>query len=387
MSKALSNKINSWVQDQIQPQLLSLVKYYNGQLYDITVDDSQQLVFTPSQSTKTIKFLIVARQHYQESVESYPIDNIKELKKVLALKYNAQPNTKYLLSHTENEQSKVNVWQFSSNIPSALFTLPETLLLAHQIKHNELLTVKDKQNENLYVSNFNGLVYSSTTSSLVKNSIIFALSAGIAPESEHVINRDALPAVFSFPFTHFPLSHLAHFTKPIKSMLPSSMLKWIFVPIVSIFLLNMLGVSAYVSYKEHSLESEMAQYSDKFSTMLNNQQQMDENYQRYTSISQFFNDQPSHLPLLMLLPDLFPKARFSNIRFDKGRYVLRGLAPNALNILTFMNNHPEIDDAKFDFPINKGGKQEFFVISFKSVSFKQLMQKQVAVTNGASTNE
>ncbi|GAA5142098.1 hypothetical protein [Thalassotalea piscium] len=380
----MSNKIISWAKSKIKPYLLSLVKYYDGQLYELRLDHEQKIALFPCDSSASIKLLILARKHYQESVDSIPVDNNKELKKILALKYPNKLHTKYSLCNQDNGQSKVNVWHLDPNVPSALFTIPETAIFSHQIENNQLLTINKKQTS-LFVSRTNNVVYSSVQSALVKNPAMFALSAGIMPDSEEIIGAEQFATRFSLPFKQMPFSRLISFIKPSDTLLSKEKIKWLGLPLAAIFLLNLLVVSAFISYKKNELETSMAQFDDKFTTMLSAQQEMEENLQRFDALSSFFSTQSSHLDLLLAVSDVFPKARISNLRRTDGRYILRGYTENALDLLTFMNNHERIEDAKFDFPINKGGKIEFFVISFKSVALANLVldtNEQEGTNNG-----
>lgn len=353
--------------------MLSWVKYYDEGLYDITLNSNQKLELTPSKSTSSIKFLVVARKHYQEFLESYPIDDVKEVRRALALKYVDKIAVKYLLCNKENGQSKVNVWRFNLNIPSSLFTIPESALLLTHAKPNQLLTVTDNQNDYLYLSLFNNVVYSSEQNQIIKSPAIFTLSAGIAPDNEIKVQKEKLIKLISVPYKDFSLVQLMNFIKPLDTVFTSKLAKRIVMPLLGVFFANMLLLSGYLVYQEKSLESSIEQYNEQFSTMLKDQQELNRNLQRFEELSEFFEGQIIHFPFLIMLPELMPQIKITNIRISEGRYILRGYANSALDILTFMNNHHIIENAKFDFPINKGGKQEFFVISFTSISFKELM--------------
>lgn len=381
MSNILNNSIILSVKLKLKSFLLSLVKYYDGQLYDIKVDANKNLVFTPSKSTSSVTFLVVARHYYQESVENYPIDSDKELKKVLSLKYADKIHSKYKVCSKENGQTKVNVWRFDPKLPPALFTLPETIIYSQQIVNNQQLTITAPEKSDLYIARFNNVVYSSVQSSVVKNSAIFTMSAGISPEKEDIIDRVMLPGLITFPFKKLPLLNLFDFIKPVADLFSKKQAKWLAIPIVAVFCLHLLLTSAYIQYMEHNLQSSMAQYNDQFSTMLDAQQEMETNYQRFDVLNQFFQTQKTHTPFLIAMSDVFPKIGINNIRMDKERYIVRGYTKNALDLLTFMNNHKAIEDAKFDFPVRKGGTLEFVVISFQSVN----IEEELNVTEGNST--
>ncbi|XQW85904.1 hypothetical protein ACOYR1_03945 [Thalassotalea piscium] len=384
----MSNNIISWIKTKVKSNVLSLVKYYDGKLYDIVQDSDGRLILVPSTSSTAIKFVVVARHHYQESIEQYPIENPKELNKILVLKYPDKVHTKYRVCNSENNQSQVNVWHFDHCVPPAMFTLPETLLFAQRVKANELLTVNDSDAKSLYISRFGNAVNSAVQSTLIKDATIFALSAGISADEVKAVEKTELLADIVFPFSKLPLSILPSFAKPAEKLFSVNQVKWALLPVAALFIINLVITSLYIKYKQSDLETSMEQYNQQFSEMLNNQQEMERNYQRYDALKQFFSTQKKHLPFLIAMSDVFPKIQLSNIRVDDGRYIIRGYTTNALNLLTVMNNHEMIDDAKFDFPVRKGAKREFFVISFKHIETTEVTDNTGSSTDdlGASIN-
>ena len=65
------------------------------------------------------------------------------------------------------------------------------------------------------------------------------------------------------------------------------------------------------------------------------------------------------------MADIFPTAKFTNIRVTNNRYILRGSATKATDLLETLSDNKQVVNAKFDFPTRKNKGRENFVISFE----------------------
>jgi len=73
-----------------------------------------------------------------------------------------------------------------------------------------------------------------------------------------------------------------------------------------------------------------------------------------------------------MMAEVFPTAQFTNIKINKQRFVLRGSATKATDLLENLIQHKQVSDAKFDFPVRKYRGKENFVISFKLVKTSEV---------------
>lgn len=375
-STSLITKINQ----KVKKFLLSFVCYYNGEFNRIDLAKNGEVSLIPIDKKKSYQILIVSRAFYREKTNQYPIESQSELKKILKLEFTDSPNTKYHCCGVFNGKSLVNVWVFDDEVPSAWFTFPESLLFAKHIEENQVLMVATKKP--IFISLFNEGVTSVSQSVVINSAQRFALSVGInSVESEKQIEHHQIPEKLVTSFKLFSLPLFFSFMQPMSNMFNTKQLKRIVIPVICLYFLNLFLTSIYLSYQENRLTNEMAENSAEISVLLDEQSKNDLLMGRYTVLSQFMETQLVHTPLLISLAKIYPTVRFSNIRVDAGRYVLRGYTDNALSLLTMMNKQPEIEDVKFDFPINKGGTQEFFVISFKLIKADASFDTNVVASN------
>jgi hypothetical protein len=76
-----------------------------------------------------------------------------------------------------------------------------------------------------------------------------------------------------------------------------------------------------------------------------------------------------------LLP-LYAEGKFSNIRYQDGRFILRGSTTKATELLAKLANHEGVLDAHFDLPVMTNRSQENFTISFRWQAPKQITAQE-----------
>jgi hypothetical protein len=395
--------------------ICAFVGYFDGELKRFTLDASQQLTLvanTKSQSSP--KIVIVSRHYYAENSKHYPVESKKELTKLLRLE---NPNTRsyfHIWGH-ENGQSQVNVWQVSEQVPSALLTLPESLLIAlgshtntntkqsqvitvqgaigglagsaannadsningnsnsnsHNTSHssnngNDNKTVQANSQHDLYVSQHQGAIYSSLQSPIINSAQRFMLSAGLSPQCQSA----SLPPVkaiqhFASGIIKMPLSLWTNLLNKnsAKQNLPALVAN-IAIPFITIFSAYLMISSAYLVMKDSSLQNQLHQQGEQIDLALKQQQQLDNNATRFTLISEFINKQDISSPFWLALAEVLPEVTLSNIRKVGNRYVIRGTADSATNTLEKISQLPNVIEAKFDTPSRKVRSKERFTIGF-----------------------
>jgi hypothetical protein len=152
--------------------------YYSDALYHVT---SEKLIkCAPDRSPK---ILIVARHHYIEKVQSFPIITRKDLKAAINFEI-ADISDDFYVFHkiisSENGESRVMLWQIPKSIipTSVLVVLPETFLLQNSLAKNEILIFNALNGKsNTVIAKTNHAVHS--ISQVNDNTDSFAMSLGV----------------------------------------------------------------------------------------------------------------------------------------------------------------------------------------------------------------
>jgi len=359
--------------------LCAFACFFDGELKRFSLNEKNELVLIKNKNKNNPPIMIVARGYYSELAREYPIDNKKELKKLLALEANDSQNSQYHVWGSENEQSQVNSWQFNNSVPSCLIRLPITLLFALTAKVNQIINI---QTENpFYVARNNKLIHSLPHSAVVNSTKRFALSAGVAQaETDKIINqhnftselalglKQALPIIASFVTLPQVENRLA-------------LLKSITVPSLLVLTAYLALSSGYLVYKQHDLETQLANQNENVSIALNQQVTFDQQLVHYTALKSFLTTQKTISHIWLIMAELFPHAKFSNVRLERERFVLRGETEKATKLLELISKISFVIDSKFDFPTRRNKSQEVFVISFKLINVPPSSNKQMENTN------
>jgi len=359
--------------------LVKFAQYFDGTLRDFELTPQGQLQLSENNLNSDAKnnakpLLIVSRNFYVESIKNYPITNKKELHKLLKLETSTLSNEEgnifyhsWQANHDKNNnQSQVNIWQLNNDVPNAFLRIPESLLLALALPTH---TVMQKQaNKDVYITRINGLIHSLSESAIINSADTFAMSVGINQKTQkQVVPSAQLAEAFALGIKKLTLPILASFIKAPKKVERLQLVKTISLPFILVFSAYLALTSAYIVYKKNNLQQQLASQSSNVSIALKQQVDSDEKLAQYDSLKIFLSKQTSHSSLWLIMSDLFPTAKFSNIRVNNSRYVLRGSAIKATKVLELLSKHKQVQEAKFDFPTQKNRGRENFVISFKLV--------------------
>ena len=122
--------------------------------------------------------------------------------------------------------------------------------------------------------------------------------------------------------------------------------------------------SAYLGYKTHSVQTQLAQNKSSVNQALNTLEQFEATNAQLNTLQGFTQSQQLASSLFFVLQQLVTTAELSNIRFEDNRYILRGTANKATDALQIILNNERVNNAKFDYPSRKERGGESFVISF-----------------------
>jgi len=352
----------------LKKALCTLAYYFDGKLHRFYLDENQQVKLKSvdkalNNKEKTLPLLIVARQFYNEQAKTYPIESKSELRKLLALEINDKQLTKHHIWQQKDGQSFVNVWRFNPLVPSAYITLPESLLIALGNESEQVAEVK--MNNSLFVGRHNGLIHSALSNAVINNCQRFSMSAGLI-NNQPV--RDILPENLAehlaLSFNQGAMALLPSFSKTPSSIDYLLTLKKIILPFSLVFASYLILSSAYLTTKNYTLQQALLEQTSEVSKALTQQQNFDRNSERYSALQQFLADKNNSAQLWLIMTELFEHARFTNIRIVDGRYILRGSAEKATELLARISQFKMVNNATFDFPTRKSRGQETFVIGF-----------------------
>ncbi|SFC52375.1 hypothetical protein [Pseudoalteromonas denitrificans] len=339
--------------------------YFDGELKRFSLNAQNELELTQVEYNKSFKLpiMIVNRGYYTEWAKEYPIDNKKELKKLLALESSNSQNNHHYIWGYENAQSQVNSWHFNNAVPETFIRFPITLLFALTATNNQIVNVQ--ANNPFYVARSNKLIHSLLHNSVINSSKRFAVSVGVAQaELDKIVNKQSFASELAFGLKQaIPL--ISSFVTMPKVENRLQLLKNISVPFSLIFTTYLALSSGYLVYKQHHLEKNLANQSNDVSIALEQQVIFDTELKQYTALKSFLNTQKNTSEIWLVMAELFPTATFSNVRLAGKRMVLRGKTLQATGLLEIISNNVLVTDAKFDFPTRKYRGKEEFVISFR----------------------
>jgi hypothetical protein len=358
--------------------LCTVAGYYQDGLYRFALNDKAQLtlIAIPMENEPKIpRLLIIARKHYHEQVQDYPIENKRELKKLLALEY-GDDSCYHIWQNSEVTfagKHQVNIWQFDSAVPNCFIRLPETLLLALTAKVEQIVsaqngipqTSNDLKLKNIFIGRQGKSVQSSPQTVIIHSTQRFASSIGIAQlTTDKIITPENYVNELALAMKKLSPSLLSSFIKAPKIADRLALLKNMSVPIFLVLTGYLALTSLYLTYQNTNKAQHLSNQSSEVSIALQQQQNVDQNLAQYLALQAFFKDKKTTSQFWLVMAELFPQAQFSNIRTSGSRFVLRGEAKQATQVLELLSKNTRVQDAKFDFPTRKNRGLENFVISF-----------------------
>jgi hypothetical protein len=358
--------------------LCTFAGYYQDGLYRFVLNDKAQLTLIAMpiiNEPKIPRLLIIARKHYHEQVQDYPIENKRELKKLLALEY-GDDSSYYIWQNNEvtfSGKHQVNIWQFDSAIPNCFIQLPETLLLALTAKAEQIVSAQNglpqtshsQKLKTTFIGRQGKLIQSSPQTVLIHSSQRFASSIGIAQlTKDKIITPENYVNELTLAMKKLSPSLLFSFIKTPTAADRLTLLKHVSVPFFLVLSAYLALTSLYLTYQNTSKTQQLSSQSNEVSIALQQQQKIDNNMAQYVALQAFIKDKKTTSQFWLVMAELFPQAQFSNVSTSGPRFVLRGKAKQATQVLELLSNNTRVQDAKFDFATRKNRGLENFVISF-----------------------
>ncbi|OUL57633.1 hypothetical protein [Pseudoalteromonas ulvae] len=361
----LQHKLTTWFKKSI----CYFVSYYADKTYHFELNQQGQFVLVDAEpKAKSTLIQIIARKHYSEFNQRFPVDNKKELNTLLKLNVSNNDNVQsyHLVTQIDAGQSEVNMWQISTNVPKAFIQLPESLLLSYILNEESSGCIQEVESKQPYfVARLQNTTYSALKSQLINSAARFANTVGIPHQTSTVIaeGADYIKALFS-GLAALPKNKLVAFINPASLRVQAKDLKSPSKVIAAMLLGYLTLTSGYLQFTHYQLSTQAEMQKDKVNQVFDLLDRYESDKLTFTQLVDFTEAKSILSPVFYVLRDLFVIARFDNIRFENERFVLRGDAQQATQVLQTVANNSRVKDAKFDFPTRSQRGREQFVISF-----------------------
>lgn len=353
------------------------VGYFSQTMKQIIVSKTGEISLIEASSTFTPFITILHRQHYDEQLTTYPIDNKKEIKNLVALEHKDKGNTflhQYNISAQLDGTSYVNHWFIPClSELSSLIIIPETRLLDRTLQINELLTIQEggHTHEPLFVAkSLSGLI-SSLANGLIKNIDTFCLAAGFAVpgvEKIHTLSQSA--------FLFRLLKGLSRLSPEqwlsCKQPLDQEKLKRAIIPTglaVSVTLTVYLTMSsAYLVWKKDHLEQQYQSYKQQVNSALTVQNSLLKTQKQLTRQQLFKAERQSFSQVWPTLVPIFQQASLTLISYKDKKYQISGSTEKASDLLQTLMEQPQVVNAQFIGQTRRQRNQDRFSITFEIAS-------------------
>lgn len=315
---------------------------------------------------------VVARQHYFEQVDNYPLGSLPELRRVLRFEIPPGPLKGPVARRIERlgEQSfRVTRWILDEAALPPLtgkptLLVPETALLprdgaVHRFPH--------RQGELLHFSGPNGLHSALLTRTKEEDHLLEAMGAASAPTTEP--NKDkpsrlmnALEAgLRRLPMTELP--GFLHFEGTKRVAFPWARAGILVGTLVTTYLvLSSLGLLAQNSYLNYELNRQ-ADAIDAALTVQSNLHAAERHLEERASL---MGTGAPGWTLWPVIVDLTQRGMQLNaLRFENGEVTVFGEAPRATDLLEYALRHPKSKEAGFIQPVRQGADGESFALRFR----------------------
>ncbi|BBN80379.1 hypothetical protein PA25_03640 [Pseudoalteromonas sp. A25] len=351
------------VSNKLSDLALQYIGYYNGSLLCFR-KRSNTIVLEPADESFNPTVVILSREYYQESLRTIPLEDVKQVRKLLKLEQESEQLVSTLrFSKSEGKTSYMH-WKSKKDFPNATFVLPESLILTENVSFNQTLIVQEDRP--LFLVKTVSGIQSCRANNLILDESRFLLSTGIqTSDSAHIISEQNFPSALIFGIKKLPIKTWLAFFKGVDGSIKSNSAKVTLMPIMLVGFSYLIISSLFLFWENHSLEKRLQTRSLGVSEALNVQYRVEQLTKRYEALQLLGKGEGQHNDFFKVLSNLLSDVSLTNIRLNKSnRYVLRGSTYKATDVLSKLLGHPLVHDAQFDYPTRKSREREVFVISF-----------------------
>lgn len=352
------NKLHSIIR-LFKKKIFSFIEYYEAGQYFCFEESNNAVQLRHRKKESFANILILAIGEYQESTIVLPVDKKSEATKLLKLQLKS--NQLGLIRAKVESGYIANIWTIEQNLfDSARFIIPESLILEKQFNNGQQVIFPDKKRFFLHQ---NKLTYSSKKSNFINSSERFAMACGANFDTEINVTDEQLvsllynnvgrlsPNIWSTCFRVFEKRWLEgvfyRFTAPM-------------VLVITLYAILLVG---YASVKNAWLESQLSSQQSEVSELFALQTAIEDKKQQIDTLSGLLNGKKNHSRFFHAIAPILEFTRLSNIRYEQGRYLIRGEADSATQIVELLNTQAELIEVKFEQPVTQSRRRERFVIS------------------------
>ncbi|REL34890.1 hypothetical protein [Thalassotalea euphylliae] len=321
-------------------------------------------LFTSSSQKRRSFITILSREYYDEAQQFFPVDDERELSKVIALgNYGAE-----LYSVEKSDVQKgtnVYFWTLKKdhNV-QGMFAVPETLLLSYTLDKNVVYEISVASNSYYYIVTTNGF-FSSLKSPIVNTPELFANAAGVQFNKFVKLEHHQLIAQLKASLFTFPYKKLVSLRLKRKAKSLAQLSYKFFIPSVVLVASYFCLTSFYLYIENDTVTQKIETTKGQVAEILTQKSKLEGDIKLLEDIE---GVQSSGFKSSVLWETLYPlydlKVKFTAIRLDGNKVFLSGVAPSALAVLEELHKIDKVKDPKFrgSQRATRGGER--FVLEF-----------------------
>lgn len=354
---------------------LGQVVYADKVLFSIALDD-QSIDFNKNTiwhecQYSTAKIAILSRACYREQLQWYPITKKTDVLNLVRLQsVSTNCLVLHVIGNVVNGKTPVTYY-YLDNLPDGMqpwLFLPETLLLAQQLKQGELLSYPSVDNSRtLFVANAIGGVVSAFKGGMIQSSLQFALSQGLSLSQDRVLSGLDMRAVLLaqlYKFYQLPLIGLVN-RHSFDSQTTLKKLATMALPAVLAVTLYLMVTEKVASIMVDSNASQLAQARAEANNILKQRQDILDMSARFQLLDKYLPENGQLLKLWQVLAPLYKaEVTFQTVQTIQGKVVLRIETDSASKVLGLLISQPGVSEAQFDSAVRRQGNIDSATISF-----------------------
>ena len=335
----------------------------------------------------SIDCLILGKEHYSESCQSYPIQSAKEVRNILSLEaQNSEQLLMYVIGPYTDGKRSVVTWRIEPQVLeehhlTPMFIIPESaLLLANGL--DKLISV-ERAGRTFWFSRRQDQYICAEKKGLIANEMMFLASAGLSEQIEQLSldSNDYLGHIFAqLPQVLFSQwQGLKVKSKGLGEIDWMSHFKYSGVAGAAL-VIGYLGLSSlYLNVRLESVKgqsSELAEQTRDVFALQSDFNRLQEQLEGFSTVAnvQYSSNvvwrlvgplakQGVKLERIMMLPD--------------GLFILNMEAKSAVEVLNFISKDDGVTEAKFRGETNSSNGKEQFAVSFKAATLVAAQDKEV----------
>jgi hypothetical protein len=338
-------------------------------------------IFQPAKKKSGI--VILAREHYQEFVRSYPITAVSELQAVLKQEFITQSLVFHSIADVDNNRRQVCTFVVNpallDDLADCWLVIPETWLLWLSGQKQQMLYISSPTQ--YYSYSGESVPISQRVSLLCQSAEAFKVVQGIPAQttvlelSQNAL-ADQLAHAMSLAVVHRGLMNFFRF--PSAKGETFAIKQGIIITAVVSFL-YLLGSSLYLTQHISSTEQKLKLLSSEVGDLLTAQQQYEhiaEDYRQYFT-QRTARQLSGHIWLVLAqAQQQDPALEIGSLVKDGENLIVRGQTDRATDLLALLKSNSMVGSAGFVAPVlNTQGKESFVV----SIRLEQVNNQQGAV--------